>query len=80
MCATRIARWQPAALIGDAITILSTDWDDSEHEDPVINRTNANDTDDGFYFVGGLIGGLFIAVAGNIISDRLQDWWRSRSA
>ena len=30
-------------------------------------------------FAGGLIGGLLIAVAGNIISDRLQDWW-SRSA
>jgi hypothetical protein len=40
-----VGNWQPAALIGDAITILSKDWDDSEHEDPVINRTNANNTE-----------------------------------
>lgn len=48
--------------------------------DALADFANAHDTDDGFYFVGGLIGGLLIAVAGNIISDRLQDWWRSRSA
>ena len=48
--------------------------------DALADFANAHDTDDGYYFVGGLIGGLLIAVAGNIISDRLQDWWRSRSA
>ena len=48
--------------------------------DALADFANAHDTDDGYYFAGGLIGGLLIAVAGNIISDRLQDWWRSRSA
>ena len=48
--------------------------------DALADFANSHDTDDGYYFAGGLIGGLLIAVAGNIISDRLQDWWRSRSA
>lgn len=51
--------------------------------DALNDFANSQDTDDKFYFIGGLIGGLAIAVLGNIISDRLQDvyfphWWENR--
>jgi len=48
--------------------------------DALADFANAHDTDDGFYLIGGLIGGLAIAVAGNVLADRLQDWWGRRSA
>ncbi|MCZ6915844.1 MAG: hypothetical protein O7I93_03620 [Gemmatimonadetes bacterium] len=43
--AAGIGNWQPAGLIGDAITILSKGWDDSDHEDPVVLLEDANNTD-----------------------------------
>ncbi|MDA8580408.1 superoxide dismutase family protein [bacterium] len=51
--------------------------------DALNDFANSQDTDDKFYFLGGLVGGLAIAVLGNIISDRLQDvyfphWWENR--
>jgi hypothetical protein len=51
--------------------------------DALNDFANSQDTDDKFYFIGGLVGGLAIAVLGNIISDRLQDvyfphWWENR--
>ena len=51
--------------------------------DALNNFANSRDNDDKFYFIGGLVGGLAIAVLGNIISDRLQDvyfphWWDNR--
>ena len=51
--------------------------------DALNDFANSQDTDDKFYFLGGLVGGLAIAVLGNIISDRLQDvyfphWWDNR--
>ena len=48
--------------------------------DALADFANSHDTDDGFYFLGGLIGGLAIAVTGNVLADRLQEWWRGRSA
>ncbi len=36
--------WQPAAFVGDAISLLSNDWDDEDHEDPRIVRPNAERT------------------------------------
>jgi hypothetical protein len=48
--------------------------------DALADFANAHDTDDGFYFAGGLIGGLAIAVAGNILADRVQEWWKGRSS
>ena len=51
--------------------------------DALNDFANSRDNDDKFYFIGGLVGGLAIAVLGNIISDRLQDvyfphWWDNR--
>ena len=37
--------WQPSALVGDAITFLSTVWNDAAHQDPVQIRPVAADTD-----------------------------------
>jgi hypothetical protein len=37
--------WQPTALIGDRITFLSTNWNDDAHQDPVVIRPNAADTE-----------------------------------
>jgi hypothetical protein len=37
--------WQPSALIGDAITFLSTAWDDGEHHAATVIRPTAADTD-----------------------------------
>ncbi len=37
--------WQPSALIGDAITFLSTNWNDAAHQDPVVIRPTTADTD-----------------------------------
>ena len=37
--------WQPSALVSDAITFLSTVWDDAAHQDPVQIRPVAADTD-----------------------------------
>ena len=37
--------WQPSALVGDAITFLSTAWDDSDHHAATIFRPAAADTD-----------------------------------
>ncbi len=37
--------WYPSALVGDAITFLSEDWKDDEHQDPVQIRPIAMDTD-----------------------------------
>ena len=37
--------WQPSALVGDAITFLSTAWNDAAHHDPVVTNPNAADTD-----------------------------------
>jgi len=36
--------WQPAALVGDAISILSNGWDDAQHVALATNKTNAQDT------------------------------------
>ena len=36
--------WQPASLVGDAITLLSNEWDDEDHEDPVIVKPKAKNT------------------------------------
>lgn len=46
--------------------------------DALADFANAHDTDDGFYFAGGLIGGLAIAVAGNIIANHVQRWIDAR--
>lgn len=46
--------------------------------DVLADFANAHDTDDGFYFAGGLIGGLAIAVAGNIIANHVQRWIDAR--
>ncbi len=40
----RIA-WKPASVMGDAITMLSNAWDDSQHEEAKIIKTNAWDTE-----------------------------------
>jgi hypothetical protein len=37
--------WKPAALIGDAITILSNAWKDSDHQAQTIIKTDAADTE-----------------------------------
>ena len=37
--------WYPSALVGDAITYLSTVWDDGQHQDPVVVNLTAADTD-----------------------------------
>ena len=37
--------WQPSALVGDAITFLSNNWNDAAHQDPVQIRPVAADTD-----------------------------------
>ena len=37
--------WYSSALVGDAITFLSTVWDDADHQDPVQIRPIAADTD-----------------------------------
>ena len=37
--------WYPSALVGDAITFLSTNWDDAQHLDPVQIRPIAANTD-----------------------------------
>jgi hypothetical protein len=37
--------WKPAALIGDAITILSTAWFDADHKKQVVEKLNATETE-----------------------------------
>ena len=37
--------WQPSALVADAITFLSTAWNDAQHWNPVVVRPTAADTD-----------------------------------
>ena len=39
------SNWQPSALVADAITLLSEDWNDDEHYTPVQLRPIAKDTD-----------------------------------
>lgn len=39
-----VGAWQPAAVVGDAINLLSNSWDDSDHEAPVIVRPGASST------------------------------------
>ena len=36
--------WQPAALVGDAITFLSNIWNDAEHQNPTVIKPNATNT------------------------------------
>jgi hypothetical protein len=36
--------WQPAAVVGDAISLLSNSWDDDDHQNPVIVRPGASNT------------------------------------
>ncbi len=36
--------WQPSALVGDAISILSNAWDDRDHQAQVIVKPNASNT------------------------------------
>jgi len=45
--------WQPSAVIGDAITLLSNSWDDADHQVATVMRTNASDTD---YYMAVLAG------------------------
>ena len=37
--------WKPAALVGDAITILSTAWVDADHKVQVVQKLNAAETE-----------------------------------
>ncbi|NIM48124.1 MAG: hypothetical protein GTO22_02490 [Gemmatimonadales bacterium] len=37
--------WKPASLVGDAITILSTAWNDGEHQVQVVEKKNAAQTE-----------------------------------
>ena len=32
--------WQPTTLVGDAMTILSNNWDDAQHQTTTVNRNN----------------------------------------
>lgn len=45
--------WQPSAVIGDAITLLSNSWNDGAHGVATVMRTNASDTD---YYMAVLAG------------------------
>ena len=36
--------WYPSALVGDALTFLSTAWDDSQHLNPTVVKPNAANT------------------------------------
>ena len=45
--------WQPASLVGDAITFLSNNWNDADHEDAVVVMTTpANTTYNGAILAG----------------------------
>jgi hypothetical protein len=37
--------WKPSALVGDAITILSTDWVDADHKVQVVEKLKAKETE-----------------------------------
>ncbi|NIQ60315.1 MAG: hypothetical protein GWN71_45500, partial [Gammaproteobacteria bacterium] len=45
--------WKPAAVMGDAITMLSNAWDDDTHQDAVVIKTNAADTEYWFAVLAG---------------------------
>jgi len=48
--------------------------------DAIANFANANDTDDRLYFLGGIVGGLVIAITGNIMATQIQNWFGRRSS
>ncbi|NIP60747.1 MAG: hypothetical protein GWM92_20195, partial [Gemmatimonadetes bacterium] len=37
--------WKPAAVMGDAITMLSNAWRDDQHQEAEVIRTNATSTE-----------------------------------
>ena len=48
-----VGLWQPAAFVGDAISLLSNNWNDGNHQNPVIVKPDASNTT----FYGAILAG-----------------------